>query len=568
MPLDVRSAKSPERWESRSRYSKRRSTIARWRARTTDLSAPRLAAYAAIAAAVGGWLLIVGRQIAHAGFYSDDWALQWEWHHYGFSDAVSRQFDILGSKPLLAILLIGSYQVLGADPARFHLVAALLTAGCTTGFYLVLRGLRLPPRDAIPIALLALFFPWASSVRLWPTGALNNFAVLLLFAGFLIALRGLRVEGQRGILIHVAATTCYVASILTYEVTAGVALFAWTAYVWLRGWRAALPRMALDIPAVAAVAIFTARTTIKPIYGLADQLGHVPDIARDGADLIAATLLPVTVPAEIPAALTATVLAAAIAVLVLAAVRFPRRQGGAGTPDGIRWLVVAACALATLALCWAVFVPQVFYTPTFRGIEDRVNTLALYPAAVFVWAVLRAAGSLLPRNGYTLAASAAACVAIGFGIQDIRQQNHWLRSTELQPQVLAAVEHAHAPRGALVLVFDFPAETERGVPVFNTNYDLKPAARLVTSSEIDTYPVFAGSTLRCSPKGIAVDYLATPLYQRISVTEEGTAKLQPYGNVVFVDVGSGRDELIRSRAQCERALATYTPGPWLDRSGS
>ena len=75
------------------------------------------------------------------------------------------------------------------------LVVALLTLGCTVGFYFVIRGLRFPPKDAIPIALLALLFPWASSVRLWPTGGLNNFAVLLLFAGFLIALRGPREVG-------------------------------------------------------------------------------------------------------------------------------------------------------------------------------------------------------------------------------------------------------------------------------------------------------------------------------------------------------------------------------------
>jgi hypothetical protein len=548
----------------------RLSTIARWPARTTDArgDASRAVAVGAVAAALALWLLIVIRQVADGSFYSDDWAIQWEWHHYGFSEALSRQFDILGSKPLLGILLIGSYEVLGTDPARHQLLVALLTLACAIGFYFVLRGIRFAPREAVPITLLALLFPWASSVRLWPTGGLNDFAVILLFAGFLIALRGLRVEGLRGILIHVGATACYVASILTYEVTTGVALFAWVAYAWLGGWRVALPRMAVDIPAVTAVAIFTAETTIKPIYGVADQLGQVPDVAGDGAKLIAGTLLPVTVPAEIPAGLTAIVIAAAIAILVLGATRSRRREGGPGTSDGVRWLSVAGCALAALALCWAVFVPQVFYTPTFRGIEDRVNTLALYPAAVLVWAVLRAAGSLLPRHSYLFAAVCAVCVAIGFGIQDIRQQNQWLRSSDLQPKVLAAVERAHPPDGAVVLVFDYPAETARGVPVLNTNYDLRPAARLATGSEIDTYPVFAGSTIRCSPRGIALDYLATPLYERISVTEEGTAKLQPYSDVVFVDVGTGRHELIGSRSQCARALATYRPGPWLDRSGS
>jgi hypothetical protein len=528
----------------------------------------RVAAFVAVAAVLGLWLAIVIRQVADAGFYSDDWAIQWEWHTYGFSEAVSRQFDILGAKPLLGILLIGAYEVLGTDPARHHLLAALLTLGCTVGFYFVIRALRFPPRDAIPIALLALLFPWASAVRLWPTGALNNFAVLLLFAGFLIAARGLRVEGPRGVLIHVAATACYVASILTYEVTTVVALFAWTAYAWLAGWRAALPRMALDIPAVVATAIYTGENTNKHVETLSEQLRHIPDIARDGADVIAGSLLPVSIPAEISPALTATVLAAALAVLVLAALRRHGSDEGARGGRRIRWPVVAAAALGALGLCWAIYIPQAFYTPTFRGIEDRVNILALYPAAVLVWALVRAAGSLLPRNGYLVAVAGAIAVAVGYGVQDFRQQDQWLRSAELQPNVLAAVERAHPRAGAVVLVFDYPAETARGVPVFNVNYDLKPAARLATSSEIDTYPVFAGSRVRCSPKGVAIDYLATPLYSRISLTEEGTAKLQPYSNVVFVDVGRDRSTVIRSPAQCRSALERFRPGPWLDRSGS
>jgi hypothetical protein len=517
-----------------------------------------------VAAALGLWLVMAIRQVADGGFYSDDWAIQNEWHIYGFSEGVSRQFDILGSKPLLGILLIGSYEVLGTDPAWHHLVMALLGLACAGGFYLVLRGLRFAPRDALPVALLALLFPWASSVRLWPTGGLNNVAILLLFAGLLIALRGLRVEGRRGILIHVAATACFVASILTYEVTTGIALFAWVAYAWLGGWRAALPRMALDVPAVIATAIYTAENTNKNVADVADQIRHVPEIAGEGANLIAGALLPVRIPVEISTALTAATLAAAGVILILAAARSRPPQSA----SGIRWPIVAAAALGVLAVCWAVFIPQAFYTPTFPGVEDRVNILAAYPAAVLVWAVLRAAGSLLLRNGYLIAAIGAIAVVAGYGIQDVRQQNDWLRSAELQPKVLDAVERAEPPEGAVVLVFGFPGETGLGVPVFNVNYDLKPAAQLRTASEIHTFPVFEGSTLRCSPKGVALDYLATPLFERISPLEEGTARLQPYSNVVFVDVGTGRHELIRSRAQCERALDTYKPGPFLERSGS
>jgi hypothetical protein len=517
----------------------------------------RVAAIGAAGAALALWIFIVVRQIADAGFYSDDWALQWEWDTYGFSEALSRQFDILGAKPLLAILLIGSYEVLGTDPAVHHLVAALLTLGCTVAFYFVLRGLRFAPRDAIPIALLALLFPWASATRLWPTGALNNFAVLLLFAGFLIALRGLQVKGRRGLLLHLAATACYVASILTYEVTTALALFAWVAYVWLGGWRAALPRMAIDIPAVVAAAIYTSENTNKHVRPLSEQLSHLPDIVRDGADVIAGSLFPVSIPAEISSALAVAVLVAAAAVLVLAAVRWRSR-----------WPIVAVAALGALALCWVVYVPQAFYTPTFRGIEDRVNILALYPASVLVWAVLRATGSLLGRNGYAVAVAGAIAVAVGFGIQDVRQQDQWLRSTEIQPKVLAAVERADAPDGAVVLVFDYPGETAPRVPVLNVNYDLFPAAQLVTSSSIETFPVFEGSRVRCSRKGVAIEWLATPLYERIWLAEVGVEKLQPYSGVVFVDVRKKRHELIRSQPQCERALATYKPGPWRVRSSS
>jgi hypothetical protein len=357
-----------------------------------------------------------------------------------------------------------------------------------------------------------------------------------------------------------------VASILVYEVTTGLALFAWVAYVWLGGWRVAGPRMAMDIPAVAAAALYTREHTNKHVESIGDQLSHVLDIAREGADVITAALVPVAIPADISDWLTAIVIGGSLAVLIAAALRSRRRASGEGVP-GIRWPLVAALAVAALALSWAIYVPQAFYTPTFRGIEDRVNIVALYPAAVLVWAVLRAGGSLFRRNGYQIAVAGAIAVGIGYWIQDFRQQDDWLRSTELQPGVLAAVERANPHEGAVVLVFGYPAETARGVPVLNTNYDLKPAARLVTSRQIDAYPVFTGSTLRCSPKGIAIDYLATPLYQRISVTEEGTAKLQPYSNVIFVDVAGERHEVIRSRAQCLRAVAAYPPGPWLDRSG-
>ncbi|MFL5906860.1 MAG: hypothetical protein ACJ75Z_04590 [Solirubrobacterales bacterium] len=517
----------------------------------------------AVGLAVGAWLVLVIRQVADGGFYSDDWGIQWDWRHFGYSEAVSRQFDILGSKPLLAVVLPAPYELFGAAPAGHHILAAALVLASAMAFYFVLRGLRFQARDALPIALLALLFPWASAVRFWPAGSLNNIAVLLLFGGFLIALRGLRVPGRRGLLIHLVAAACYAASVLTYEVTTVVALMLWLAYLWLYGWRPAWPRALIDIAAVSGAAVYSAENTVKTISSLSDQLGHIGSILGDGADLIAASLLPVSVPAEFPIELTIAVLGLAVAVLVATALRGRAIRDDAASGKARRWVAVAGVALAALALCWAIYLPQAFYTPTFRGLEDRVNVLALYPAAVLVWAVLRSVGSLLPRWGYPIAVAGSIAIITGYWVNDLRQQNDWIDSAKSQESVLSAIERASPPDGSLVLAFDYPAQVAPRLPTLNASWDIYPAAQLHTDRAIETYPVFKGTRLACTPKGVRMDYVATPLYKTIPLRAWGTPRLQRYPEVVFVGVEGGRHAVIRSPDDCADALRQFMPGPWI-----
>jgi hypothetical protein len=516
-------------------------------------------ALGAVTAAVGVWLFLVARQVADGGFYSDDYGVQWDWAHDGYWGAVDTQFDALGSKPLLAFALPAPYEVFGSDPTGHHVLAAALVLATVVAFYFVLRGLRFRVPDATAIALLALLFPWATGVRLWPTGSLNNLAILLLFAGLLVALRGLRSAPPRGYLIHLGASALYAASVLTYDATTVAAAMLWPAYIWLGSWRAAWPRAVMDLAAVGAAALYTRDHTNKHIADLSDQLAHVPDIAREGADLIAASLVPVSVPAEISPALTVAVLGAAAAVLVTAALR-GRRSRGAGSREGTRWVAVALVSLAALALCWAIYLPQAFYTPTFRGLEDRVNVLALYPAVVLVWAVLRAAGGLVSRNGFPVAVAAAIAITAGYAIQDGRQERDWAEAADQQRPVLEAVERLSPPEGALVLTFGAPGETAPGVPVFNASWDLLPAAQLL-GKPTHTYPVFEGSSLKCSGESLTVQRLETPLYRVIHLYQRGTPRTFPYGQVVFVDTENGRHEVIRTREQCLDALGAYPPGP-------
>jgi hypothetical protein len=262
-----------------------------------------------------------------------------------------------------------------------------------------------------------------------------------------------------------------------------------------------------------------------------------------------------------PGAATAAVLVAASAVLAAAASHRGASDDRGGMP-GRRWAMVAAAALVALAACWAIYIPQAFYTPTFRGIEDRVNIVAVYPAAVLVWAVLRAAGTLLARDGYRLAAAGAAAILVGYAINDTRQQDDWARAAELQQPVLEAVERTSAPDGSLLLVFGFPGETAPGVPVLNQTWDLHPAAQVLTDSSIHTHPVFEGARFKCGAREFTIQDLPSPLYWELLIAQRGTPRSFPYGQVTFLDPGSGREETIRSQAECERSIATFEPGPF------
>jgi hypothetical protein len=450
------------------------------------------------------------------------------------------------------------------EPAAHHLLAVGLVLATVGTFYLVLRELRFAKRDAAPIALMALFFPWATAVRLWPTGSVNNVAVLLLFVGLLVALRGLRVGGRRGFAMHLVAAGCYAASILTYDATTVVALMLWPSYVWLHGWRRALPRAALDICAAGAAAVYTAATTVKGTVAFSEQLSHGLVILREGAHLLGATLVPVASPGEFPAILTVVVLGTVLAMFA-AVVITARRASGRETSSSsaLRWGGVAAVALAALALCWAIYVPGASFTPTLPGVHDRVNILALYPAVVFVYAVLRASACLISRNGYAVAIAASIAIVAGYVVHDFRQERDWARASDLQNVVLESIERASPPDGYLVLAFGYPAEVASGIPIFNVSWDLYPAARLRTAEAITTYPVFRGSQLECSADGVTMRRLATPLYRTIDPTAWGNPRRYGYPRVMFVDVASGRRAVIRSPGHCVAALNDFTPGPFL-----
>ena len=115
--------------------------------------------------------------------------------------------------------------------------------------------------------------------------------------------------------------------------------------------------------------------------------------------------------------------------------------------------------------------------------------------------------------------------------------------------MLAEIERADAPDSSVVLVFDYPAQVAPRVPVLNVTCNFYPAAQLRpvrASRPIRSLP----APMRCSPKGVVLDQLVTPLYKKINPLDWGTPKLNGYLMVVFVDVERRRHELISSPEQC------------------
>jgi hypothetical protein len=522
---------------------------------------------AALALVLIAWIGLVVLQATECEFYSDDWAIQHYWWTGGYTGAVSTLVDVLGSKPLLALALPAPYAILGTDPVGHHVVAAGLVLLTVALFYATLREFRFHRRDAIPVALLALLFPWASATRLWPSGSINNLAVVLLFSGLLVALRGLRMGGARGLLMHVIASACYAASILTYETATAVAAMLWTAYVWLHDWRPARPRIAMDLLAVGFAALYTAATTVKFTAPPLEQVKQAVRVARDGIRLFAASLFPLNSPHEMSAVFVTAVLAVLAAVVGLTVAKRRRSNGNFEKKLLRRWFGVAAVAVAATALCWAVYVPGVAFTPASPGLESRVNILALYPMVVLVYALMRSAGDLAAPHGHLLALAGCAAILVGYFGQSLAQERDWARSARLQNSVLAAVQLASPPSRSLVLTFDHPAQVARGVPVFDSTYDLFPAVRVrLKDATVDTYPVFTGAELRCTSTALTMTRLVSPLFGKINPGDNGTALTRRYPGVVFVNVLTRRHAVIRTQAECLRAVSAFTPGPWIGRS--
>jgi hypothetical protein len=523
---------------------------------------------------VGGGLLVLaiallGSHVIHGNFYYDDWALTAQRKYQGYWATVNFYLHI-DHRPLLALYLPLVSAVFG-DNAHLQLGWLLLAhAGMCLCIYVFLRTAELERFSGAMVALLALVFPFADASWLYVIGSAGTMAVSLYLLGATAALHGLRASGRRAAALHGLAVVLYVMSVLTYELALVAIIFSVLLYVGRAPGRGVARRWAVDIGAMALTLLVTTRTVpLLPgvdVHGtlpLDQQFSHAKLIARQARGIVAASLEPFGV-THYDVILTVGALIALAGLLM--ALRLPTGDPVRGHLR--RWLSIAALALGGTVAAWLVFVPaDPYYSPGAPGVGNRINLFAGVCLCVGVYALATVAATLLlgrlrrARAWVPLGALLlSVAVAVGYTHRVDVDKSHWAAAAKLQRHDLAQLRRV-LPRPApntRVLLFDTPANSAPGVPIFAAPWDLDGAIKLLyNDGTLDGYPVIAGITqVNCTASGVA------PVGTGYAAAETG-----PYGLVTFVDGRTGSVLPIRNRQRCQRALRKLPPGSPLSSSG-
>lgn len=522
---------------------------------------------------------VYGLHIAHGGFILDDWAYAAEYDLFGrelglfgFADRLLNEPAALmsaGGRPLGALYFSGAYTVFGTNMA-LHLTWIVLLAGMLSALlFIVLRGLRVERLHAGVIAALVLVFPASDSTRLWPAAATGLVAISLYLGGLALALAGVRSEGRRAVLLHACAATLYVLSLLQYEIAAGGILLTGLLYrLAASSWRPALRRWAVDVAVLAAVLIYLRSTTTRGVASPGDQLDRLRLLQNQARTLLGQVGVQ-DGPTILPVAVVALVLVVGFTVARRLryddAIRQPLR----------RWLGAAVGGGIAIGAGYSIFAgaEDSFYTPLREGIGNRTNGAAMIGYAVLLYAVIVLVGLLVARalvrlRAVRTAAGPAIAVALlgagllgGLWIREVNDDRRaWNAAYAIDEQTVTAFRETvpHPPPGSTLYSFGLPGETSKLVLAFTADWDLTGAVRWIYRDgtlrgvpSASILPTYSGNTPENS--GIAC--------RRTSVRPKGyfwhDEDASPYGKTIFVHVPTREARVIRTPAECRRAVADF-----------
>ncbi len=509
-----------------------------------------LLAAAGLLTAVG--IAAYGWYVLHGGFYGDDWgnlSAYWFASAPRYLTAVHSQVANLGGRPILAALLPAPAAMFGLHPGLHIAFGVFLVVTTSLGFYVVLRLLDVERIDAGAMAVLALLFPWADAIELWPTAAVNTVAVIFFFAGLVIALLGLRRRGRTGVTIHCVAALLYLMSVLTYEVAGAAAMLAGILYLRRAAPRQALWRWGVDVVVVGVGLLYSLIRTspVRHVGSLQQRIADIPEMTRQALALFASALVPV---ARADHMLRPIIVVAAACFVVVLASRV--RHGQAET----RWLTVGIASAITIAAAYFMFLGSGLH-PLDVATGTRTNVFARFAFAGLVYAIVAAATDLALGGRRVVKATTLAVVALiaaGYSIRLAHDESAWAKAARLQGDTMAAI-NAKFPRldpGTTLVTFDTPAEVPPGAPIFVATWDLSGAVRVERHDRtLNAFPIYDTVIVHCNPNRI---FIHLPGSRGIATAG--------YDKLYFLDVATRRTARISGAAACTKALGRFVPGSY------
>jgi hypothetical protein len=523
------------------------------------------------AALVGLGFLVLTPHVQHGGFYADDWANAAAFHFEGWWRMSLYEWrHTIPARPILALLHPLPYALFGLDPT-YHLAAAVVLAALTSlSFFAFLRVLGIEFPHALAMALLTLVFPWAGAAHLWPTGAMNNVAVITYFLGSIAALRALALGHARrrgAIMLHLFAAALYLVSILTYEVAAAAILLSGLLYRTRVSWRALRARWALDALIVLVPLAISLRATsrVRHVGSLNERVRDLPHFVGQGLSLFASIFVPRDLSSSWATSWDVTsssagklIVLAAVAAVVAAALA---RSRAPAETELRRWLYRGAGGAGAVAAGYVMFLGSGLLPFVYTGLNDRVQTFAAFGFVVAAYSVLALAALLVGGGGQGRAAVVivvAGTILIGLGfIQRVRDDvSRYDSAAAEQRYFLERLKIAlPSPRpGSTIFTFGYPAESAPGVPIFQTPWELRGAVDLRWNDRsLKAVPIHRRS-VSCGRSEIR------PL-------AFGAQPAAAYGHAVFVDIPTARTRHIGSTAACAQARELFRPGPVLAAAG-
>lgn len=495
--------------------------------------------------------------VIRGGWYLDDWI------HVALMHEADGPFDVISAmgnesyRPGLVLSLSLFYAIAGEGQAAYLAIGAFLAGLQGWLFFLVLRNLRLHAVVAGAGAFLFVVLPIIDASRLWMSAFPIQVAGALFLAGLLAALHGLnQADRTRAMAWHGGAAILYFASMLTYELVAGLIIASSLLYAVQRGRRAALRRFVPDFASVVvALAIIAPRAADDREAQL--SLGFLWDRSHQilaETEMVFRWLLP-----------SHHVLAGPLGVfLLMAGILGAGIAIGRGSSDGVgfsAWAKIAGLsAVFTLAGLVMLLPADPYFVPRISGLGNRTSAFAAFGMVLLLVALIVLAiwgvGSLLRRPEAGLLVAVAFVVATGLNltVRELHQQEPWADSWQQQQEVMAALDQAVGKRlrpGIGIVsfrhtTFILPAD----VSVFAYSWDLRGAVQEVYEQpDVAAHPWVPDA--ECGARGV--------VFTDGSTTPSGS---EPFGyeKLLFVDIAERRSMQIRSRRACEARVTALTTG--------